>query len=1235
MQAFMTVCATAAVLTAAAWAGEGEWPMAGGNPQRTSWTAAEVSGPLRPDWFVHFDPYISRKTQVIAADDTLLVSTSGGLYALDPAAGTQKWLYPAAMPLGHSPTVAAGVAYVGGFDRLLHAVDVATGQKLWTFGPAGAGFQTNPAVADGLVYAGNRDGTLYAVDARTGELRWSYEAGGPILFSPALADGAVYFAAQDCRAYALDAATGALRWRSEKLPGEGFFSLWPVVYRDCIVLCGAPAYRPDPPGTGEYLDRSELHDVFPEYYPPGMPIEQALQREAPQNVPVGPTVKADGPWPASARIIDASRAAEYFEAKPWRRTVFLLNRADGAEITFDYDGDGKPSYAPFLYFGTKSGSRFAPAVDKRGALYITCNVLGMKHISRGAISGWKWGTTLLRPRGNWAIDEPMGVLIGGDTLYWQTCMDREAGAIPLEAGGDWPRYYSYGATNVYKQIPDLWRAGWDFAYHKHGDQNPPVPYQGRVYHILNNAVVAWAPDGRLERGASAPTTSRDRGTLLSELLREQTLAGLLWQITADAATWPTLIRQEVYYAERRQVGSRYAPILTVAAGQGEPEAVTLRPADFASAGQMTHRFAGDQTLSCRAWRRSPTTIFETTSDLYRLKGPALAAAYPTADGARAMPKPTYDEQEPRIIPHPVAGADLAESWLLLWSDESVHRFSPVLVSLQKRPVDIVLTGSELLITYDGPAGAITLTPLLGLSAPQPGLAEAWARAVPADVADRCSLLNRLAKCVQTGMDETFAVEADGTVRLRYACAFTELPDAWKTPALKLALPAPELTLAASGDSPIRINGRRLSECVDLAMPVPMGCVAGVPEADTLEITLPGLARYWTAPPAAPSAPAPEDPLARRLARQVQAMLDAGHLRPGYAPARRDLMPEPGADYFRNPADTIYTLLRALPLLPADMQPKVADYVRREFAAYPPYKIAHIGYRDGTARERFDLPPEAQAGLADFAPVEYSEELPVSPQNFYALALYARQFGGAEELFAQVEGALREPDYWRRMAWELGSQAAGHIGYLRLARLAGADADSVRPIERRLVDVLIFRAARLKNLASIGRRGFEYAAPKWDVEWYDPATGDINFMPEMMGCIWRQFPEGYGMKNDVDFFHSGQAGFGYAFNIDFLGLTPETGAFLADYAAAETAQAVADYARRAPYWFVPWAEEFGGEGTLMPLHDVSAIFQAKALALKQPRQELERYLDIPGFAVGDLYHIQNLCAALEARSASDD
>jgi len=485
---------------------EASWPMAGANPQRTSWTSEEVRGALRPLWYRPFEPYIAPWIQIIGANNLLYISTSRGLYALDAQNGAQEWVYPTELPLGHSPTVVGNRVYVGALDHRLYALNALTGAYVWSF-EASAGFQTNPLVVNGIVYAGNRDGYFYALDASSGGLVWRYRTEGPILYSAAYADGVVYFASDDSRAYALNAQSGSLVWRSSKLPGAGFHSWWPVVYGNRVIFSGSINYRVAiRPYGGHFSNDIERVDVYP---------HSAVD---PDGTTVGPVGQEPGHWAAGTTTIDASKATvtsngsttpitEYLEAKPWRRTYFVLNRTNGQEVTYDFDADGKAEYAPILWFGTHGGNRYPPVVGSDGVLYQSNDFLSNPWIPRGHVSGWKMDTPYLSlpTTSTNAVDEPIGYAAGGSLIYWNRCCDRVGASFDITQPGTGWTYFSY---NLRSLIP-----GYDSAYYLpsgeeptgvqaafggvngvygyHGDTNAPIPYLGRVYMHRGNSVIAF------------------------------------------------------------------------------------------------------------------------------------------------------------------------------------------------------------------------------------------------------------------------------------------------------------------------------------------------------------------------------------------------------------------------------------------------------------------------------------------------------------------------------------------------------------------------------------------------------------------------------------------------------------------------------------------------------------------------------------------------------------------------
>jgi outer membrane protein assembly factor BamB len=503
-----------------------DWPMLAANPQRTSWSPEEVRGDLGVEWYRPIEPYIPYKIQPIAANGKIYVSTARGLYTFSASNGDLLWVYPTELPLGHSPTIAQvegrSIAFVGGYDRKIHAIDANTGQAVFGYTPylAGAGFETNPLVVNNTIYAGNRDGYFYAFDAISGSLKWRYKTNGAILFSAAYKDGALYFASNDSYGYAINALSGSLIWKSQKLLGAGFHSYWAVVYtekssgKDYVIFTSGENYKNDTQSQFYLLPQEETYTLF-------------------ENIPVdgliGPTsTTISGDWVAGTVVMDASIITNYYENRPDRRTVFVLDSASGQEVTFDSDGDGKLEYAPFTWSGvTHSGTKYPPVVNGiDGVYYQGTAYYSGGWVSRGGPVGWKFGTQYIsrvdgRSDGH-ASDEPLAYSSGGKLIYWVLCCDREAGAMDItipfgKPDRDWG-YYAYNLANNslapgYQQMYDAGDEdaynqgnGWQIysgknqskngIYGKHGtNQSPPIPYQGKLYMLRGNALLAFGPSG--------------------------------------------------------------------------------------------------------------------------------------------------------------------------------------------------------------------------------------------------------------------------------------------------------------------------------------------------------------------------------------------------------------------------------------------------------------------------------------------------------------------------------------------------------------------------------------------------------------------------------------------------------------------------------------------------------------------------------------------------------------------
>jgi outer membrane protein assembly factor BamB len=818
-------------------------------------------------WAVSLEPFIPFGNQIIAALDTLFVSTARGLYALNAENGALRWVFPTEMPLGNSPTIEGNVVYVGGYDRRLYALDALTGRKIWEY-EAGGGFATNPLVVEEKVILGNRDGWLYAINMN-GTLAWKFQTGGPILFSAAYKDGVVYFASNDSYAYALNADDGTLRWRSDKLPGNGFDSYWPVIYTvngdDYVVLGGGNNYRlSDDLSVGmlnNSLDRTSLYEDIPE------------------GELVGPTGTEPGDWAAETVTIDNNRAVQYLETNPSRRRVFILNTDNGQEYTFDSDGDSKPEYAPITWYGTHGGNRYPAVIGGDGVMYLGNSYVSNPYIPRGGPSGWKFGTQYISRvhAGNYgAVDEPLAVSGGGDLIHWAWFSGRDGmGAydITLPYGAperNWVYWANGSPDYVVDTCPgagamfgqttfsspyEYYTSGATYGiYRRHGNQNPPIPYKGKIYfHALN-------------------------------------------------------------------------------------------------------------------------TVF------------ALSATQSTCQ-----------------------------------------------------------------------------------------------------------------------VDHLPAFEAD-----------------------------------------------------------PM--VSSISKED----------------------------LRQNLISEIEKILEAGHLRPGYYHGTLGtyhlgkLANSYMTDYFHNPAETFVTMIDALPHLPTTLQQEVREYLQSEWYIYG--DKVHIGWRDGVARETFEIPPEIQVQMDNFTPKTsiYGSTWDYR-YSIYGRWRYIKEFADtslAKQVFAQIRDTMpiNPPAQDSQVdgiynPYIKNAYIAGYIGYIEIGRMAGIVEAELAPYVTELNHLMVERASEFS----------------------------------------KDQPPPVRRANTVSVARN------------FMYMTPELGAYLRANAAAKVQAALKEYNQVAPYWFVSKYNATSGEGVLQPLYDYPALFQAKALILQEPFDELVKWIDVPAFERGDLFYIQNLIAALEATS----
>jgi len=174
------------------------------------------------------------------------------------------WTYTTGGAVLSSAVIVNGIVYVGSEDKHLHAINAATGQRVWAF-EADRLIDASPIVDEGVVYIGTDGGAFHALDAATGEPRWLFQTGGRIAGEAGVTtlteeDGShtkvVLVGSHDGLLYCINAATGEQRWTYET--GD-YINCGVVMDGEHIVLAGCDTYlHLVDRNTGQSLGEAEL-----------------------------------------------------------------------------------------------------------------------------------------------------------------------------------------------------------------------------------------------------------------------------------------------------------------------------------------------------------------------------------------------------------------------------------------------------------------------------------------------------------------------------------------------------------------------------------------------------------------------------------------------------------------------------------------------------------------------------------------------------------------------------------------------------------------------------------------------------------------------------------------------------------------------------------------------------------------------------------------------------------------
>lgn len=128
---------------------------------------------------------------------------------IDWRAGQVVWRYHHAersFPFLSSAAVSDRGVVIGGRDKMIHALDPASGRANWTFATKGR-VDGSPVIVGDRVFVGSADGNLYALDLGTGRELWRFEAGGGFYASPAVGEGCLVIGTDEGTVYCFGASS--------------------------------------------------------------------------------------------------------------------------------------------------------------------------------------------------------------------------------------------------------------------------------------------------------------------------------------------------------------------------------------------------------------------------------------------------------------------------------------------------------------------------------------------------------------------------------------------------------------------------------------------------------------------------------------------------------------------------------------------------------------------------------------------------------------------------------------------------------------------------------------------------------------------------------------------------------------------------------------------------------------------------------------------------------------------
>lgn len=190
-------------------------------------------------WTATFDD--SFEAAPLLVDDYVIIGgLSGTLYAMDRSNGRIRWRYEAENRIAGSANWAQlpngkKIVLAGSYDTRVHAVWLATGEKVWSY-ETGSYINGTPAVNGERVVVGGCDALVHVLNIDDGSLRMEIDVGSYIPGSAAVADGRAYVGHYGNQTVCVDINGGFVVWEyGDAKNGSPFFAS-PAVNENVVVV---------------------------------------------------------------------------------------------------------------------------------------------------------------------------------------------------------------------------------------------------------------------------------------------------------------------------------------------------------------------------------------------------------------------------------------------------------------------------------------------------------------------------------------------------------------------------------------------------------------------------------------------------------------------------------------------------------------------------------------------------------------------------------------------------------------------------------------------------------------------------------------------------------------------------------------------------------------------------------------------------------------------------------------